>query len=213
MKICFHVHATCMYQLKPPFFDYTVECLHFEFYHFLHYRLTSALLDTNSFWTLLFSSFNRHTYTRVGNNFPQHRKRKSNSAQQPCFTNNTLTLAVPLLHHHSIFKLSINLINVVSQIRSLPEHQWANSWLIRLHLPQQLPITSLTSQFHFSFDTVIIIVHNRSAITLTDSIPLCCRINCLFAYVRLTQHTCKYIRILYRLQILYRINIFICMLC
>jgi hypothetical protein len=27
---------------------------------------------------------------------------------------------------------------------------------------------------------------------LTDSIPLCCRINYVLAYVRLTQHTCIY---------------------
>jgi hypothetical protein len=100
-NLCFHMHAC-----KPPFFDYTVECLHFEIYNFPHFRLTLALLDMHILWTLLFNSFNRQPYTRVGNNFPQHIKIKLNSGQT--------TLAVTLLHHHSILKLSINLINIVS---------------------------------------------------------------------------------------------------
>jgi len=63
----------------------------------------------------------------VGNNIPQpHIRRKLNGAQYPCFTNSTLTVAVPLLHHHSSLKL-INLIKTVSQFCGEPKHLWANS--------------------------------------------------------------------------------------
>jgi hypothetical protein len=73
--------------------------------------------------TLLCNAFNRHPYTKVGNNIPQsHIRRKLNGAQYPCFTNSTLTVAVPLLHQHSSLELNINLIKAVSQFHGVPEH-------------------------------------------------------------------------------------------
>jgi len=119
--------------------------------NFLHFMLTLALLEMDILQTLLFNAFNRQPYTRVGNSIPQpHIRIKLNGAQHSCFTNSTLTAAVPLLHHHSSLKLNINLIKVVSQFCGVPEHLWENSCILHVHWPQWIPITSFTIHYHTS---------------------------------------------------------------
>jgi hypothetical protein len=50
-------------------------------------------------------------------------------------------------------------------------------------------VTSMKYQEHACGASAIVQV---KCVILTDSIPLCCNI-CVFVYVRLTQHICKYI--------------------
>lgn len=130
--------------------------------NFLHFTLTLALLEMDILRTLLCNAFNRHPYTRVGNNIPQsHIRRKLNGAQYPCFTNSTLTVAVPLLHHHSSLELNINLIKAVSWCTWAPMGKFLNITCTLATAATYHFFYNSVSHFHFSFDIVVILIHKR----------------------------------------------------